>query len=59
MAVAPGGAAQALQLLGAGDGPGGGASKAVMALCAGAVASPGVHPYVKLAFIAVTITYVL
>jgi hypothetical protein len=59
MAVAPRGTAEALQELGAGDGPGGGAAKALMTLCAGAVASPGVHPYVKLAFIAVAITYVL
>jgi hypothetical protein len=52
-------AAGALLSLGQDDGPGGGAAGALMAMCAGVLASSGVHPVAKLAFVAIAITYVL
>ena len=56
MSHKPPDAVQALQALAAGDGPGGGAARALTAFSTAVVAASGVHPYVKLAVVGIAIT---
>jgi hypothetical protein len=58
MPLAQRGAAGALQALAADDGPVGGAARALIT-CEAILSSSGIDPIVKLAFIAIVITYVL